>query len=364
MRKLHRWLMTTFVVFVLYLGITGLLTAIYDYTDAQQVWAADGGGPGMREAPDIDGQQPLPDTEQLAQVLGTVLPAAQARGPFTLVSMRLANGALETEISGADGQRLNYDVNGLALGVAAPPAADAGGRREQIKGWHRAAFLGSFGRYAGALCAAALCLIVLSGVVLYFQMMDLRTVHRGGWRGAHRMLSIFAAAFVLNTAVTGMLLNCAELLRHWRGLDDAQLSASSQPLPAGDLRPLLRNGIAAASAIAPLHTLSSVSIGMYGGQPRLQAGFAAPGAGTISVNAVTGARLPGPPAPTGRGVPLDDVQFLKRLHRGDFAGDFHGRLLSLFGGICLVFLCLSALFMYFSMLDQRRRRWQYGFYWH
>ena len=48
MRKWHRWVMTVFGIVLSHWVSSGLIMAVYDATDVNQVWAKEGGGPGAR----------------------------------------------------------------------------------------------------------------------------------------------------------------------------------------------------------------------------------------------------------------------------------------------------------------------------
>jgi uncharacterized iron-regulated membrane protein len=393
-RKLHRSLMAVLIVFLLYLAVTGLIVGGYDLLDAQQGWAQEGGGPGMREPSGAAANPPaLPDTAKLTSALDKALQANSRRaaelgsGNTTLKSLelRLANGAVQTLLVTADEnpRQLSISADGAILsnepapvvrgmpgllagsmvpgGVGGPPPPRGESQHGRIESWHRAAYLpGS--RYVGLIVAAGLVLLALTGVWMYLQLWRARRAAQRPeffwrdapsntaktWRRLHRWTAIIAAVFLLNTAVTGSLLNLGELQLEWSGQGPSSLFAPPQALAAEELPPLLERGVDVARQRAPLHSLTSVSLSMFAGQPRVQANFGGTGAGTVTVNARTGERMAGPPGPIGRGVRLDYYQFLKRLHRGDYIGNFYGRLLPEIAGLGLLYLCVSGLVMFTS----------------
>ena len=74
-------------------------------------------------------------------------------------------------------------------------------------------------------------------------------------------------------------------------------------------------------------------------------------------NAVSGAPMsitePGYPA-THYHLGWKEHEVMKEIHRGDFFG-LPGRLLDLFAGLSLIFLCVSGLVMYVDLWRRRRR---------
>ncbi|MGA3158610.1 MAG: hypothetical protein ABSE43_13655, partial [Steroidobacteraceae bacterium] len=73
MRTWHRWIMTVVVVALSYWVGSGLLMAIYDATDATQVWAIEGGGPGARLTDAARSAQSIPDPAVLATPISAAL---------------------------------------------------------------------------------------------------------------------------------------------------------------------------------------------------------------------------------------------------------------------------------------------------
>jgi uncharacterized iron-regulated membrane protein len=167
------------------------------------------------------------------------------------------------------------------------------------------------------------------------------------WRKVHRWVAVVAAVFLLNLAVTGLLMNLDELRLVLRGEGPDTLFAPPQALPEADWSQLLARGSEAARALVPVHTMTALRLSVQNGVPKVQATFVGPQGGDITINAQTGERMAGPPGPSGRGASLDRYQFLKRLHRGDFIGSFHGRYLSIVAGLAM-----------YSQL--RRRRYELG----
>lgn len=208
MRAFHRWLMTVFVVFLLYLAASGLMVAIYDVADPQQGWAQEGGGPGMREA--VNAVPALPAAEMLETTLVTVTAAARrilADIPVTSIALRMQDGVLQgVVLSGGDaprqlvlsseGQLLSDTLIPQRRGRPAnlpPDAVMPGGiggpmpdvdesLHGYLESWHRMAFLGQGGgRLVGMISALGLVLLVLSGLIVYFQLRARR--HAAGRRG-------------------------------------------------------------------------------------------------------------------------------------------------------------------------------------
>lgn len=186
------------------------------------------------------------------------------------------------------------------------------------------------------------------------------------WRKLHRWIAIIAAAYLINTAVTGSLLAWDELSVRLSGnappAPDAPV-APPQALPELGLDAAAQSVYRIAQQITPDAPLTAVSLVMSKGQLVGVATFGGPYPGTITLRAADGEQLLGPPRPSTPRTPVDYHQMLKRLHRGDFIGSFYGRYMSITAGLCLLFLSISGLVMYIEMLKRRSKNGRIKFFW-
>jgi uncharacterized iron-regulated membrane protein len=213
MRKVHRWLMTVFAVFLIYLTGSGLVVSIYDVLDPQQGWAQEGGGPGKRES-DVSAVAALPDEAALQQLLPQVTDAVRQAlndAPITSIELRIRDDALQAAVlSGGEAPRqliLTLDNGELrvlsvtpikndpsrpdgippdalvpgGIGTAAP--ANGESLHGYIESWHRMVFMGQgVSRFIGLLSAMALIVMVITGTSYYLQMRwHRRDSGRSGW---------------------------------------------------------------------------------------------------------------------------------------------------------------------------------------
>ena len=175
-------------------------------------------------------------------------------------------------------------------------------------------------------------------------------------RKLHRWIAIIAGVFLLNQCITGMMLAAENISEQFHfGAKDA-----ARPFDFADreLTPGLQDAYRQARAAMPDAPIIAVLLRKNDGEP-----FAAVYAGGEHAGAI-GIKLPqhyyifgaaGPVSPGG--APIDFHSMLKRFHRGDFIGVFAGRYITLAGGLCLIYLVFSGIWMYFSLL---RSRWALG----
>jgi uncharacterized iron-regulated membrane protein len=179
-------------------------------------------------------------------------------------------------------------------------------------------------------------------------------------RRLHRWISIIAAVYLLHVSITGMLLA-------WFNISSRLRSDSATPTTTPDIYiPALMTEMYArarhASGNAPI-----VSVRMRmaaGGHPVALVIFGGIHSGRLALDAVN------PPyvvsvsgAVASGGVPWDSHTLLKRLHRGDFIGRFAGRYMSITAGLCLAFLVISGMVMYWQMWLKRRRAGRADLFW-
>lgn len=315
LRTLHRWMMLIFGIFIAYIVVTGVSLAVVDIADSQRAWAGDGGGPGSPTPAVVDGTS------------GAAVPFNQA-----------------------------------FPGGAGP----SGSLHGAIKNWHRgnppiASVLGvAIGLRLTLIVGGVMTLLALSGLYLYLTMWwKRRGMGRRGffWRDRsiyswlHRAVSIIAAVFILNQAVTGTLLA-------WFNLTDPSTQPGPPRGPSGfteaEISSLLPEVWQRAHAAAPTAPILAVTLMRNGIEPFGPVFYGGPQAGAIGfrlnsndyVFGTSGAAGPG-------GAAMDSHSLLKRIHRGDFIGSFAGRYMSLLAGLSMAWLLISGLAMYLQRLQRR-----------
>jgi uncharacterized iron-regulated membrane protein len=393
-RKLHRTTMTVCALFILCSVITGLTLAIFDATDRHQAWALLGGGPGARLHDDADQARSVPAPATLAGGIGRAL-AAAGQMPIAGVDYRMIGDIPRLELSEADGRRdteLRYYAQSgqpmtplVADGDPFQPQPSYTALRERLKSFHKGDFLGLPGQFVSLLNGAALTLLALSGVYLYLRLWQARrkagrtelfwTARESLWRRLHRTIAIVAAIFVLNKALTGIILAWAEMQVQLAVVHHAipfpypmptPLPPYSEgPLPGDPLR-ALETSYEAAQAAELGAPIVAIELVRHGGQPRslVTVGGAQPHTLAFDLRtaapaedwATQGTQL-------GNGYFADWHQVLKRMHRGDIIGRFSGRYLDIGVGVVTLYLVISGTVLYAQMLGRRRLSGQTGLFW-
>ncbi|MGC3980869.1 MAG: PepSY-associated TM helix domain-containing protein [Steroidobacteraceae bacterium] len=180
-------------------------------------------------------------------------------------------------------------------------------------------------------------------------------------RKLHRYVSIVAAAYLLNMAITGVLLG-------WGGIGDSvrevRRPGMVSVLPEAQLESLLEATYQVARKNAPDAPIVAIRIGMGNGEPRGAVTFSGEHSGVLLLDPIKGSYLVGQSGEVGPGgAEIDSHTFLKRLHRGDFIGYAGGRWMSIIAGLCLLFLAISGIAMYFEMRARRKQLGRGGWFW-
>lgn len=178
-------------------------------------------------------------------------------------------------------------------------------------------------------------------------------------RKLHRWLSIIAAAWLLNMAITGVILA-------WGGIGDSlrERNRAVAPLPQTGLDELLEAAWQTARTAAPDAPIVSLRLGMGNGEPRGVAVIGGEHSGVLFIDPVRRSYIIGQAGAAAPGnAALDTHTFLKRLHRGDIVGHSAGRWLSIVSGLCLLFLAASGVWMYFDMRGKRLRLGRKAWFW-
>ncbi|MEY4761835.1 MAG: PepSY-associated region [Pseudomonadota bacterium] len=365
--------MAVFAVLIGYWCLSGLLLASYDLTDDSQSWAAEGGGPGARP-PDLS-DAPLPRPEQLRPGIHAVL--GQLDASPASVRLYAAAGHVRIEFADADGDRKamrRFDaVSGQSLDEYFPPEpgpGTSGATRDALKTWHRGNVAGLAGQLIGIVVGLAVVVMALSGLWIYLGLYRARRrIGRSGlfWKAGpllprlHRSVAVVAAAFLLNMAVTGVVLGISEFQLHL--FLDHHLGSPPYPRP-GPMPPLsddaLRLPVAQAldRAFAESGNASLRGVELFRRNGKDMARITRGGSEEESklIDLVTGETVapdPHRPGHQGHGYLADWHQIVKRLHRGDVVGHFAGRYIDLAAGLSLLFLLVSGSLIY---LKQGRRQ--------
>jgi uncharacterized iron-regulated membrane protein len=388
MRTWHRWIMTVMVIALSYWVGSGLVMAIYDATDATQVWAIEGGGPGARLTDDAGTARAIPDPASLATPIDAAL-ASVGTMPYASVDLRMVGEIARLELAEASGDRAT--MHRFYAETAAPMTqqvadGDSGAKppdnvvnRNTLKAWHRGNIVGMPGQVLGLLVGLSLLALVVTGVVLYFKLWLARrkagraqffwSAKESLWRRLHRWVAIAAAAFIFNIALSGAILAYGEIqlnifLQHGIGAAPyprpTPLPSFSEAALPHNVNEMLQTAYRAARVYSPNGRITAVQLVVRNGvakglvtlggtKPRILA-FDAQSGKEVDDWATSGVQV-------GHGYFADWHQALKRFHRGDILGSFAGRYVDLAAGLALLYLVVSSFFLYF---DMRQRRLQSG----
>ncbi len=258
-----------------------------------------------------------------------------------------------------------------------------------FKKWHRLQFLsGYFGDLSeafNALIAIGLGTMVVTGVVLYFQLLrarrraGLKAVfwYAGGWwRSVHRWVAVVAAVFLLVVSISGTLLsidtvalgiygathtNAGRYARFPYGMT-ADLSS---PLPDSKIPAMLATTLSAYHAAEGNAPIKVLRLRYFSGMPQGVILTGGDDTRQLVYNAETGktAHMTESSYPY-QGFPFGwrEHEYMKQIHRGDALG-IPGRLMDVFAGLSMVFLSASGLYMYVDLLRRRRRGGRKQLFW-
>jgi uncharacterized iron-regulated membrane protein len=388
MRTWHRWIMTVVVLALSYWVGSGLVMATYDATDATQVWAIEGGGPGARLTDAARTAQAIPEPALLATPISTAL-ATVGTMPYASVDLRMVGDTPRLELAEASGERATMQrfyadtaapmTQQVADGDTGAKPPDNVLKRNTLKAWHRGNIIGMPGQILGLLVGLSLIALVVTGVVLYFKLWFARrkagrlgffwTARESLWRRLHRWVAIVAAAFIFNIAVSGSILAYGEIqlnvfLQHGIGAPPYPRPTpvpprSEAPLPH-DVNAMLESAYRAARIYSPNGRITAVQLVVHNGIPKGLVTLGGTKPRILAFDAASGAEVTdwaSGGVQVGNGYFADWHQALKRFHRGDILGSFAARYVDLAAGLALLYLVVSSFFLYF---DLRKRRQQTG----
>jgi uncharacterized iron-regulated membrane protein len=312
-----------------------------------------------------------------------------ASTPLKFLELRVIDGRPVGLVESGD-KVLRFDpATGAPLPGSPSPPRDrpAPSLHGRIKQWHRLQFIGgSVGDLMecfNALIGIGLFIMIITGLVLYFQLLRARV--RGGrtaifwfsggwWRSAHRWISVVASAFLLVVSVTGTLLSIDTVSMGVYGATHASAPSRfpigitgdfSSPLPDPQLPAMLATTLSAYRAAQGNTPIKVVRLRYFSGMPQGVIVTGGDQTRQLVFNAVTGKRVsmtePGYPY-TGFPFGWEEHELVKRIHRGDAFG-IPGRLMDVFAGLSLVFLSTSGLYMYLDLLRKRRRVGRKQMFW-
>jgi uncharacterized iron-regulated membrane protein len=425
-RPVHRIVGTIILVFTLYFAVTGTMIQLVDLrailshapaTDPEMVQVREGiNGPANYVViqPADYAAPPLPASFDFNTALTTVLHAAhQAAGAGTALNyvelrevggkpigvVRASDRTLRFDatsgqaLAGPGGQRGGGNAGGgRGAGAGAGAAAGGGGQGQQtslhstFKTWHRLQNIGNWFALFNALVALALLAMIVTGLVLYFQLLRARS--RGGlkgmfwtaggwWRSLHRGVSVVAAIFLLVVSISGTMLaldafglglyqvthkDAGKYARFLPGaVDDFSSPLADDKLPA-----MLTTTLSAGQATSGASPIKAVRLRYFNGIPQ---GVLIAGDGDNTAQFVFNADSGKPMTITEPGYPpthyhlgWKEHEIVKKIHRGDVFG-LPGRLMDLFAGLSLIFLSISGFAMYIDLWRRRRRGGRTALFW-
>lgn len=406
-RPIHRIVGTVILAFTLYFGFTGSIIQIIDLRAiASHAAATDPEMMAIRESiygtsnfaviePADYAATALPEdydfNTALSNVLRSVRLSVGPDTPLKYLELRLIDGkpvALVQVGDSAGGHIVRFDP---ATGALLPnPPAHAQGRpvpslHQRVKAWHRLMFLGNAMSWLNALVGIGLFVMIVTGLVLYFQLLRARKragfnaifwSSGGWWRSLHRWVSITAAVFLLFVSVTGTLLSIDSFalglyqVTHksagkYSRFPIGMIGDYSSPLPDSKLSAMLGTTLSAYRASQGATPIKVLRLRYFSGMPQGVIVTGGDDTRQLVFNADTGKRAsmtePGYPY-TGFPFGWEEHELVKQIHRGDAFG-VPGRLMDLFAGFSLVFLSASGLIMYVDLLRRRRRGGRPEMFW-
>jgi uncharacterized iron-regulated membrane protein len=401
LRSIHRFVTPFVVLFTLFLGVTGTMVQLIDLRSVLLSYpAADANvlamreafdGPGkyaVRQAADYDAAA-LPAGFDYRAALDRTWQAAQpllAGEPAEYVEFRMA-GARPVGRVGVGAGHLAIDAaSGAVIERTQKDPRDnqsPESERNTFKRLHRMTTFGNWALYINVVVAAALAVLIVTGLWIYFKLLaGRRRINRtapfwsggGLWREAHRWTSVVAAAFLIVVTLSGAWL-AVESLGMGLYLASHPPGGKGPPPPSprdqlggaslAQLDGMLGTTLAAVRADAPEAPVKVLRLRQYAGY--LQGVVVTGGSDQRQrvYNAQTGAAMstsePGYP-PVGFPFGWQAHQNAKSIHRGDFIG-LSGRWMDLIAGLAMIYLSVSGIEMYWSMWRKRRQSGRKALFW-
>lgn len=259
-----------------------------------------------------------------------------------------------------------------------------------FKRWHRLQLFsgvnGDLSAVFNALIAIGLFVMIVTGLVLYFQMLQARRraglkaafwTAGGWWRSLHRWVSVVAAVFLLVVSISGTLLSIDSVALGVYGLTHKNAGRYSRfaygitadlssPLPDAKLPAMLNTTLTAFHEKEGDTPIKVLRLRYFSGMPQ---GVILTGGGDETRQLVYNAETGKHASMTEPSYPFQQFPFgwaehelMKKIHRGDILG-VPGRLMDVFAGLSLVFLSASGLYMYADLLRRRRKGGRTQLFW-
>lgn len=397
--------MIVVVILCLYLACTGTLIQLIDlHSIITQVPATDPNIRAMREGfsgpPNFQVIRPsdysapvLPNLES-PFASGSVLTSARKQldgASMKFFELRISEARPTVFVQGGKNLFAIDGASGQLVGKTdAPPPEKAppDALRNEVKNLHKFLFWGKRALAINYLVMAGLGTLVVTGLCLYWKVYSVRRskLQKAGlfwsaggfWRSFHRHISILASLFILTIAITGTEITYETLHRQQYEMDHPKLTPSgktefvdgregdkSSPLNDDEL-PIMWNVVTRSYLNEfPGATPRAIRLRYFAGIPQGVVITGGKEADQLVFNAKSGEVMgqyePGYP-PTGFPFGWHVHQLAKNIHRGDIIG-LPGRAMSLLGGLSLMYLSLSGIYMYWDMWRRRREVGQGALVW-
>lgn len=401
-RPIHRIVGTIILIFTLYFATTGSMIEIVDLKAVlSHAAATDPEMMAIRES--IDGtpnysviQAPdyaapvLPADFDFNSALANVLKGTRSTvgdgATLKYVELRVVDGkptGIVQTSQGKGNRMVSVDpATGTVLPNPPPPRrGQAPSFHNTFKSWHR---FQSFGlpddmEWINGLVAIGLFVMILTGLVLYFQL--LRARRRAGlnaifwsaggwWRSVHRWVALVAAVFLIVVSISGAALAFDTVVLGIYQVTHKAPGGRGPNFPygmIGDLSSPLQDAQLPAALVTTLSSyrtaggpmpIKVLRLRIYSGMPQ---GLVIGGKGDDTQQLVFDTSTGQPTSTTEPSYPFTGFPFgwkehelMKKIHRGDALG-IPGRFMDLFAGFSLVYLSLSGLVMYLDLWMRRRR---------
>ena len=296
-------------------------------------------------------------------VIGAAKRAAASKAP-NFVELRMVGSAPIGQVRFGDDVRAFDAATGDAVqAVSIAPLFPPYSLRQRFKELHRFWFTPEQpGVYFGLLVGLLLWTMIVSGLVLYFRLLNQRRgLQRPNliWltgdilRALHRSVSLIAAVFLIAVATSGTLLAFESV---WHLLAPRAPHSAPADITYDEILPMVKSTLRAMANYAPNVPIKAIRVRRYGQFSQGVIITDEKVTRQVVFDTMTGKPLdlstPGYPAsgfPFGRQA----HEWIKHFHSGYMFG-LSGRLMNLFAGLSLVFLSLSGAAMYIQMWRRRR----------
>ncbi len=405
MKAVHRILSVIAFGVLLYLGVTGSWIQILDLKETlsgtpestrvmQSINEGKNGNGDYAVVTEGDfSASPLPEGLDYQKAFATTWRGALAQAPKDapgtpatpdFVELRVADGAVIGQARFDDGKgkgptRVDRGVRAVDALTGAPvkavsvrPSSPGKSLRQTLKEWHRFwTRKDKPGVYFELAAGIAMWTLIITGLTMYWRMLKARRdlgrkqlFWSGGGllRTLHRVTSLGAAVFLIVIAFSGTWLGFEST---WHTFVKRNPPAKPVALAEGEVLNMADATVKAWRATEPDVAIKVLRVRKYAGMDQGAIVTDEPVTRQIIFNTATGEKIgltePGFP-PSGFPFGMDTHEFIKHLHAGFLFGTW-ARILLLMGGLSLVFLSGSGLWMYFEMWLKRFKLGRKSFFW-